>query len=763
MKFQLFCAGLVVGWILWAGPAFAQKKAASKKHVFDTTQRVLWKTSRIQGTPQPPSPYRTAVAFPHLKFYEPLAMTRVPKSNLLAIGERPGKVFAFLDRRDTKRRQLVLDVGQTIYGLAFHPNYVDNGYLFVSVDVKGKQGRKGRIEIRRYRAQPPGSFRADPKSGVVLLGWPADGHRGGCLRFGPDGYLYIGVGDGSGIADQLKTGQNLGDLLGSILRIDVDGGDKDKAYRVPQDNPFVGRPGARPEIWAYGLRQPWKFSFDRKGRLWAGEVGQDLWEMIYLIERGGNYGWSVREGRHPFRPERKKGPTPFKQPLFEHPHSDFRSITGGYIYYDSRRPELQGEYLYADYDTGQIRGLRLRDGKVVRDRELHDTQMRIVAFGQDRAGEVYLVDFVGGQIHWLVPAPKQKAAQPFPRKLSQTGLFADTRKMTPAAGLIPYSVNSPLWSDGASKERYIGLPGDSQIEFETVTYPQPAPGSYPAWRFPHDTVLVKTFFLEMEKGNPKSRRRLETRILHHKLMPGTDEYGAQFWRGYTYVWNDEQTDATLLGKDGQNRTFRIKDDSAPGGQRMQTWRFPSRAECTLCHTMAARYALGVQTLQMNRAHDYGGGVVKNQIQTLADLGVFKTRPKKSPRQMPRLVDFSDTKAAVNLRARAYLDANCSHCHRKWGGGNAEFQLLATLPLKETGTLDVAPQQGRFQLKSPHLLVPGQPERSMILKRMTLQGLGRMPHVASNVVHDEAVALIRRWINELGKQTPVAAKGVVGGD
>ncbi len=296
----------------------------------------------------------------------------------------------------------------------------------------------------------------------------------------------------------------------------------------------------------------------------------------------------------------------------------------------------------------------------------------------------------------------------------------------------------------------VAIPAGTKIEFETVTYPQPAPGSSPGWRFPNDTVLVKTFFMNMEAGNPTSRRRLETRLLHAHLMPGTEEYGDQVWYGYTYVWNDEQSDAELLESKGADRTLTIKDSAAPGGQRQQVWHFPSRAECTLCHTMSAKYVLGVNTLQMNRDHNYGG-VVANQLATLNHLGVFAKPVTEKPEKLEQLADYHDEKASLDERARAYLHANCSHCHRKWGGGNAEFQLLAPLPLAETGTLGVKPGHGNFDLNDPKLIVPGDPARSMVLHRLQKLGQGRMPHVASNVVDREAVELIRNWISGLPKQ------------
>jgi uncharacterized repeat protein (TIGR03806 family) len=326
----------------------------------------------------------------------------------------------------------------------------------------------------------------------------------------------------------------------------------------------------------------------------------------------------------------------------------------------------------------------------------------------------------------------------FPRKLSATGVFASTKDHQPAKGLIPYSVNAELWSDGALKERYIGLPGDSKIEFETVTYPQPAPGSVPGWRFPDGTVLVKTFSLETEPGR---RRRLETRLLVAERVGGTEEYGDQVWSGYTYVWNDEQTDADLADIKGVDREFTV---TTAAGAKTQKWHFPSRAECTMCHTVTAKYALGVNTAQMNKDHDYGG-VVANQLSTLEHLGIFDKKLPKPVDQLDKLANPRDENASIDARARAYLQANCSHCHRKWGGGNAEFQLLYTLPIQQTGTLGVKPGQGSFDLKDPRLLVPGDPNRSMIYHRMTRLGLGRMPHIASNVVDEPAVTLIKKWI------------------
>jgi uncharacterized repeat protein (TIGR03806 family) len=719
---------------------------------FSLDKRVPWTTSKVVGSPEPPAPYRTEVAFPKLKFESPLDMARLPDSDRLVVAERYGKILSFVNDPKTDKADLIIDLKAPIYAVTFHPQFAKNGYMYVTwIQNPGKDTPHG-TKVARYevKGQPPTADRSTEK---ILFEWPSGGHNAGCLKFGPDGFLYIGCGDGSGIADQLQTGQDISDVLASILRIDVDHHDQGREYSIPKDNPFVSTKGARPEIWAYGLRQPWKFSFDRKnGDLWCGEVGQDLWESVHKIEKGGNYGWSVMEGSHPFRPDRMKGPTPILKPIVEHPHSDFRSLIGGYVYHGTRLKDLQGAYIYGDFDTGRIWALRCEGKKVTYHQELTRTVLRVVSFGEDAAGEVYHVDFTGGQIHRLAAAPKGvDTSASFPRKLSETGLFASAKDLKPAAGLIPYSVNAALWSDGAEKERYLALPNNGQIEFNAIEYPQPSPGAPRGWRFPDGTVVVKTFLMEMEKGNPASKRRLETRILHYQQFEGTEEYGDQYWHGYTYIWNDDQTDAVLADASGADRKLTIKDQEAPGGKREQTWHFPSRAECTLCHTMPAKYVLGLNTLQLNKDHDYGGGVKANQLSAFDRLGIFKKPGPDTPEMLRHLVDYNDTKQSLDDRARSYLHANCAHCHMKWGGGNAEFLLLATPKLGDLGIVNTKPGQGTFDLNDPRILVPGDPDRSLIVHRMGLLGLGRMPHVASSVVDEKGLALVREWIKQMPKE------------
>lgn len=768
-------------FVTWpATTAEGEKEPVRKKSGLE--KRVPWTTSKVIGSPEPPPPYKTESAFPKLpKFDEPLDMTYAPGTNRLFVAERMGKIYSFVNQQDADKTDLALelkdDAGkkQTIYAFTFHPKFKDNGYLYVTWIPDGsKEGLPNGTRVSRFtlKGEPPVADRASEK---IIFEWPNGGHNGGCLKFGPDGYLYIVTGDGSGIADQLDIGQDLTSIFSKLLRIDVDNPAKGKAYGIPKDNPFINkivsfkkRSGdkARPEVYAYGLRQLWRFSFDRKtGDLWGGEVGQDLWEMIYKIEKGGNYGWSVMEGTHPFRPERVKGPTPILKPVVEHSHSDFRSITGGFVYRGKRLAELGGlatTYIYGDFDTGRIwmyqRDLvpevYKKDGKPLErlvpktvHKELARTTYRIITFAEDAAGELYFVDYTGGGIHQLVKDQKKDdSAKNFPRKLSQTGIFKSTKDHVVAPGVIPYSVNAQLWGDHAEKERFIAIPGNGQIGFDEITYPQPSPGAPPGWRFPDGTVLVKTFSMDMERGNPKSRKRIETRLLHFQQFPGTQEYGDQYWRGYTYKWNDDQTDADLVDEKGMDIPLDISIGF--GTRTKQNYRIPSRAECTLCHTNAAKFALGVSTMQMNRDHVYPGNVVANQLATLEHIGLFSKPLPKEPAKLARLADFNDKSLSAEVRARSYLHSNCSHCHIKWGGGNAEFKLVVDLPVNEMGIVNVPPAHGSFNIKDAKIVVPGHPEKSILLERMKMTTLGRMPHIGSRVVDDVGVQAVHDWIKEM---------------
>ena len=345
-----------------------------------------------------------------------------------------------------------------LYGLAFHPNFAKNRYCYVCYvlnSVKdGEQAPEG-SRVSRFTVSDTDPPRVDPKSEKVLITWLGGGHNGGDLHFGPDGMLYVSTGDGwfPNPPDKRNTGQDISDLLSSVLRIDVDHKDKGKAYAVPPDNPFVKTPGARPEVWAYGFRNPWRMSFDRDtGDLWVGDVGWELWEMIYRVKKGGNYGWSIMEGPQPVKPEGKRGPTPIAPPNLAFPHTEAASITGGYVYRGQQLKELQGAYLCGDWVTRKLWATKFDGDKVVWHKEIAQGTQRVVAFGEARDGEVYFLDYDdAGKIYRLVPNPAAAEKQPdFPRKLSETGLFASVKDHAIAPGVVPFSVNAGQWADFAT-------------------------------------------------------------------------------------------------------------------------------------------------------------------------------------------------------------------------------------------------------------------------------------------------------------------------
>jgi len=282
--------------------------------------------------------------------------------------------------------------------VVFHPRFEENGRFFVNYTTE----ESGKLEtvVSEFHASPT-KMKADPGTEKVILRFrqPYTNHNGGQLAFGPDGMLYIAVGDGGSGGDPHQNGLNLNTWLGKILRIDVNSGEP---YRVPPDNPFVGKPNAKPEIWAYGLRNPWRFSFDRKtGQLWAADVGQNKWEEIDLIEKGGNYGWSAREGAHDFKPERAKGVDgPMIDPIKEYGREIGQCVTGGYVYRGRRYPQWDGLYIYGDFLSRKIWGLRCEgNGKPVTfDAELLASPFSISAFGEDREGELYVLDYGGGKV-----------------------------------------------------------------------------------------------------------------------------------------------------------------------------------------------------------------------------------------------------------------------------------------------------------------------------------------------------------------------------
>lgn len=661
----------------------------------------------LRGQLAAPLPYEVKRVFPEQEFRNPVEFIPEPGSNRILICQVSGEIFIFDPKAPEGERELILDLQAEIpeatqlYGMAFHPNYPENNLVYLCYVLSGEKPDGTQvIECRR----DPETGRVNLKSSRLLISWLGGGHNGGSLQFGHDGYLYITSGDGKGPnpPDQLRAGQDCSNLLSSILRIDVDRRDPGLAYRIPPDNPFSDSAGIRPEIWSYGYRNPWRMSFDRQtGELWVGDVGWDTWELVYYVRRGDNFGWSIMEGRQPINVTWERGPTPISPPMVEHPHSEARSITGGYVYYGKRLPELEGAYVYGDYETGKIWALWHRQGERTALREIADTTLRIICFGQTHDGEIYVVDYAGG-IYELWPrsgsANNNTAGVMVPQHLSETGLFQTIGTQSPAAGLIPYAIEHSMWSDGLSAQRWLGLPsGEVHLDDRRNAFPDGA-------------VLVKTL------STADDEKPVETQIL--QKVEG-------FWRAFSYAWNEDHTDAELVPSQGARRLIRH------GESRVQPWHHVSRSECFVCHNAHVGGVLGFSSWQLTEA----------SRERLFEAGYLSDGALRR--------DSRRNRASREVHAaRTYLDVNCASCHRQNGGGLVPMELERHLLEERLHAIDVPPQRGDFGIREARVIDPGRPERSTLYYRMAKTGSGRMPHLGSQVVDERGLRLIYDWIESL---------------
>ena len=362
------------------------------------------------------APMEIERAFPGLSLRGMIAMAFPDDGrDRLYVAQKHGVIAVFPNDQAADRAATFLDITDRVsdrgteeglLGLAFDPGFAESGYLYVYYSASGPR----RIVVSRFQAARGRPGVADPDSERVVLEVPQPyaNHNGGQLAFGPDGYLYAGIGDGGSRGDPHGNGQDPSTLLGTIIRIDVSAIDSLGGYAVPSDNPFVDSGGvAREEVWAYGLRNPWRFAFDRQtGTLWAADVGQWEYEEIDVVRPGLNYGWSLMEGAHCYSPRVGCDRTGLELPVAEYEHDLGCSITGGYVYRGARVPALFGAYLYGDFCSGRIWALRYEGAQVREQLELVETDLSISSFGEDQSGEIYVLDFDPSRsagIYRLVP------------------------------------------------------------------------------------------------------------------------------------------------------------------------------------------------------------------------------------------------------------------------------------------------------------------------------------------------------------------------
>ena len=692
---------------------------------------------------------------------------------------------------------------QGFYSLAFHPKFgqagqVGENYVYVCYSRKGVMGTSNPDAsywvVSRF-TWVPASGTINPASELIMMSQfdPHRFHQGGSMFFSNEGYLHITVGDGGASADTFDNAQriNMGFFSG-ILRIDVDyypgkpgshaiirqpqddpnwsylgvsmtrpsgwPASYSQGYGIPNDNPWLSPGGtALEEFYAIGLRSPHAAHYDTPtGDIWVGDVGQTGWEDLSRVVKGSNCQWSYKEGpeQSSFRNDPNALVDVETPPIHSYDHTVGNSIIGGMRYRGTRwASQLGGKVLFGDHGRGRIWSVTLPVGggsPIVT--EMLSTfrtgpKKGLANFSTDSAGEIYMMDLAGtnnsgGRIMKL--AEPVVSAEP-PTLLSQTGVFSNLATLTPAAGVLPYDVPNPLWSDGAHKHRWIIAPNDGSFNSAAEDIVFSAKGN---WVFPAGTVLVKHFEVPIDANNPSALKRLETRFLI--CTTGGGKYGL------TYKWNAAGTDATLMTV-GLNETY---DYNTGSGTESKTWSYPSRGDCMVCHNDVAGQALGVRTAHLNsNAYYPTTGRTANQLETFNSLGMFDVTLTTT-----QIEDFIEARALDDLtaplehRVHSYIDTNCSHCHQPGAQGEGFDARLAT-SLVEENLINGIPTRYEELGAEGRYIKPGNPSLSAVYVRAAAAGDGdAMPPLAKNMAHAQGAAALQSWVQGLTEQEFQPAMG-----
>ncbi|MEI9962781.1 MAG: PQQ-dependent sugar dehydrogenase [Limisphaerales bacterium] len=721
----------------------------------------------------PPTPltfsytYTIADTFPGLTFNQPVRIISPPgETNRLFILEKGGNIMVITNLAAPTgtvfmNLPVVTESESGLIGLAFHPGYTTNRYFFIfsSRNFNTSQGNGLHQRISRFQtsAANPNQALTNTELPLITQFDTAPNHNGGDLHFGPDGYLYASVGDGGAQNDGSRNSQTITtNFFSAIMRLDVDKRPGNLLpnphpanttnYFIPADNPYIGLTNfnartinptnIRTEFYAIGFRNPWRMSFDSTaGFLYVGDVGQNTYEEIDVIVKGGNYGWVYREGTHPgYRTSEIPAGFTSIDPIQDYPHSGTSGYTGnavigGVVYRGNRISQLYGAYVFSDNGSGNVWMLRY-DGTNATPFQRIASAAGPSAFGIDpRNGDVLIAQLNGGQIGRLDYNSTQTKSN-LPPTLADTGAFSNLTTLAPNAGIVPYDLNVPFWSDNAIKTRWFSLPNTNlTIGFNPT-------GN---WSFSTGAVWIKHFELELTNGVATSRKRLETRF----IVRNTDGV-----YGMTYRWNSA-TNATLVPEAGLNETFLINDG---GTLRTQIWHYPSRSECLTCHTPQGGFALGFSTTQLNRNFNYNG-VITNQISALKAAGYFSQPITNDVHSLLALAAPTNTTFSLEFRARSFLAANCSQCHQPGGAAQrANWDARITTPTMLANLITNAPANN-FGDTNNFIIAPQSPAHSILLTRISTRDLGgspsiQMPPLDSTLVDTQAVQLVTDWINSL---------------
>jgi uncharacterized repeat protein (TIGR03806 family) len=750
------------------------------------------------------SEWTVVAAFPNLDLTDTLVIASNPADDRLYVGSREGLIVSFDNQAAVNTTETFLDLRDRVaivwdggfLGLVFHPEFGNSGspyrntfYTYYSSHCPLDAARDAPdltacdngyprdltggffntyLRLSRFEVFD-GTRRGDPSTEQVLLNIRLynGSHRGGGMVFRDDGYLYLTIGD----QWRYVTAQDIVDTLeGGSLRLAVDVTDNGDGswtcpsgthlprrifdtsdeisgqhYCIPDDNPWLDSAGnAFEEYCSIGHRNPHRLARDPlTDRLWSGEVGESSREEINVIECGNNYGWPFREGLIAgviAEPPSYLGV--LTDPVIDFTRDEARAIIGGYVYRGSKLPELYGHYLAGDYGTSQVWAITLDESTMTATKVYlaNFTAGNLSTWGQDNSGEVFMGDVASTGPLYTIDRIGEPVADA-PALLSETGAFSDLGAAQPGPAWVPYGLNQPFWSDGASKSRFIALPNDGVRDTPDEQIGFSATGD---WTYPTGTVLMKHFELPLDETDPSNISRLETRF----IVLGADGD----WYGLTYRWRADQSDADLLTTE-ETADFEIA--LSDGGTRAQTWYFPSRLDCLTCHRRGSGGALGPRTHQLNRDFSYASsGRTDNQIRTWNDLGMFSPRvDDASIPMLPRSPAFGEVSAPLQDRARAWLDSNCSYCHRP-GGVNAGFDARFNTPFIEQGLVWTAV---RDDLGNPGTVViyPGDPVLSAAWQRSEAVGPIAMPPLAKALAEQPAVDLLGQWIERIKPDLPRA--------
>lgn len=723
-------------------------------------------------------------------FGTPTWMAAIPgNTKRFFVSERTGVIWEIPDMgASAPTRRIFADLSGSldlftemgVKSFAFHPEFESGKpYVYVTYNYESAPSSSvGTVRLSRFTVQNNGTGIVDPTSELIFfeVDSRSQDHNLDSCRFGPDGYLYIGSGDERRPNENAQTITNM--FWSSVIRIDVDRrpanlepnastnplltiptNNGHANYKIPANNPYAATSGSvtyngighpwhtvRSEIYITGVRNPWQFSFDTDDGepvLWLGDIGSDgaaSREEVNIFRKGDNGGWDHVEGSRYNR-------TPPTGTVIQSPEYSYArgsgmyegaSVTGGFVYHGTRYPDLDGKYLFGDWLNGHVWTLKRGSAPGSPNVQRITGLSGIVGFATDPSnGDILALSWnsqagalfdQSGQIGKVFRLKSQMiAGSPFPATLSETGLFADLTQLTPNPGLHFYEPNVTFWSDNAVKRRWFAVPGTQ----EKITWKEE--GSF---TFPTGTLWVKHFDMELVRGNPATRKRLETRV----IVKNTDGV-----YGISYRWNDEGTEATLVGDPGATFNLTITDPTLPAGQQTftQPWQIPSRTQCMTCHNSSTSGVLGFDSRQLNRDDIPFEGQLGNFLQQMAIAGYLENLPS-NPQSLPRHVAAQDGNADLESRVRSYLAVNCSYCHADSNGG---LDLRAHIPLEETRLLH-HPDQGQISLIDPDLrrIVPGSTEHSSVLQRVAgTPGFNRMPPLASSVIDKTGVELLTHWI------------------